>query len=90
MISNSNKKKVIQALENGRYKWRTVDGIASEVKESKTLVVETINDLSRQGVVVRSSTPSTTGEALFTTRKHYQQKTSITGRLIAVLKNRAS
>ncbi len=88
-MSTNAKTKVIQALENGRYKWRTVDGIASEVKESKTLVVETIKDLGRQGVVVRSSTPSTTGEALFTTRKHYQRTTSVTGRLIAAFKNRA-
>lgn len=82
------KMKIIQALENNRFKWRTVDGVVSEVKEPKAVVVETIKDLSRQGLVVRSSTPSTTGEALFTTRKHYQQTTPITRRLIDAFKNR--
>jgi predicted transcriptional regulator len=88
-MSTNTKGKIIRALENDKFKWRTIDGIATEVKEPKTLVVETIKDLSRQGVVMRSSRPSTTGEALFTTRKHYEQTTPITARLLAAFKNRA-
>ena len=85
----NDKKKVLKALEDERYTWRTINGIAAEVKVPKTVVVETITDLSRQGVVVRSSTPSTTGEPLFTSRKHLRETASVTGRLIAAFKNRA-
>lgn len=57
-MSRDLKTKIIKALENNRFKWRTVDGVVSEVKEPKTVVVETLKDLSSQGLVVRSSTPT--------------------------------
>jgi hypothetical protein len=78
---------VLHALENPKYKWRTISGIAKEVGLSLETVHEVIAENKDQ--IVRSSVPSADGEALYTTRDHYRRSASITDKLLGMLKNRA-
>lgn len=86
-FSNDDHLKVIQVLENPKYKWRTVRGIAreSEMPESK---VEEILERTK-GLIVQSSVPSTDGSPLFTTRRHLRQHGTAFARLVGAFKNRA-
>ena len=84
------KLQVLKALESPKYKWRTLDGVSAEASLPKGVVLDAIRDLSRKGVVVRSSAPSENGEALFTTRNHYRATASFSERLFAVLRNRGA
>lgn len=90
---NTNKKGnvahvVIDALENPNYKWRTVAGISKDAGIEPLVVYRVIDKLGAQ--VVKSSVSSTTGDELFTTRRHLRQKESLLSRIGAVLRNRAA
>jgi hypothetical protein len=67
--------KVIDALENSEWDWRTVDGIAEDTGLSVERVGEII--ISLDDKVIRSSIPDEKGRALYTTRKHYKKTQSI-------------
>lgn len=89
-MSDEVKVRILTALESPSYKWRTIDGLSKEVKLPKEAVLTALNELSRKGLVVRSSVPATTGEMLFTTRRHYREKASLSERVLAVLRNRGA
>ena len=76
------------ALENPKYKWRTVNGVAKEAGVDETTARRVIAELGEQ--VVRSSIPSTTGEDLYTTRRHYRESESFLVRMGAILRNRGA
>jgi ribosomal protein S25 len=78
---------VLAALENPKYKWRTVGGIAKEAGVDGDTARRVITELG--GQVVRSSIPSITGEELYTTRRHYRESERFFVRLGAILRNRA-
>jgi len=65
---------VSTALENNRYKWRTLRGVAKELKTTEAEVLRIINENASE--VIKSSIPAATGEDLFTTRNHYRRKAS--------------
>jgi len=73
---------VVKALENDKYVWRTIRGVAKELntteEEIKKLIQEHISE------VIKSSIPAETGEDLFTTRKHYRQKATFIDRVASV------
>jgi hypothetical protein len=79
---------VVDALENPKYKWRTVAGVSSDAGVEPLVVYRVIEKLGAQ--VVKSSVASTTGDELFTTRRHLRQKESLLSRVGAVLRNRAA
>ena len=83
-------KAVIVALEDARFKWRTISGIATDAHLSEREVWQALEELRRAGIVIRSAIQSEKGEDLYTTRQHYKQFASLSERLSAVLKNRAS
>lgn len=64
-----------KVLEDPRYKWRTIRGIANQLKTEKDIVYKLLLDHSDE--VVKSSVPAETGEDLYTTRKHYREEASI-------------
>ena len=68
------KEKVIMALENSKYDWRTLKGIASETGITQEKVKEIISQLDE--LIVQSSVPDKDGNDLFTTRKHYNKNQS--------------
>jgi predicted transcriptional regulator len=84
------KARVLMALESPSYRWRTLHGVAKEANLEPGAVLEAIRDLSRKGLVVRSSVPAANGEPLFTTRKHYRQNASLSERVLALLRNRGA
>ncbi len=81
---------IFAALEDSRYEWRTVSGVASDTQLSREDVLEGLIELIDSNVVIRSEVPSEKGDELFTTRDHYRKFSSITNRISASLRNRAS
>lgn len=79
---------VIGALENPKYKWRTIKGISREVGIDPLNVHVVIEELGER--VVKSNLVSLNGDELFTTRGHLKQKDSIISRIGAALRNRAA
>jgi len=78
--------KVRLAAENKKYKWRTIDGIATEsgvAPEIVSMVITTNTD-----TFVKSTVPSTAGKSLFTTRKHFLETATTTEKLVGAIKNR--
>jgi hypothetical protein len=59
---------VVRALEDPRYEWRTVEGLAEETGLPTDNLRKIVEDLN--GEIVRSSIPDESGRALYTTRKH--------------------
>jgi len=79
---------VVDALENPNYKWRTIAGVAKDAGVEPFVVYRVIEKLGAQ--VVKSSVASTSGDELFTTRRHLRQKESFFSRFGAILRNRAA
>lgn len=77
---------VLKALENPKYKWRTIDGISAEAKLDPSLVRRVISEAPDQ--IVRSSVPSESGQALFATREHIRKVSSVGAKLLGAIKNR--
>jgi DNA-binding Lrp family transcriptional regulator len=65
-------KSVVQALEDKRYKWRTIGGIAGQTGISPGEVRRILKKLIDAEIVIRSTVPSVEGEDLYTTRRHYK------------------
>jgi len=61
--------RILNALSNERYQWRTLDGIATEAELPVERVIALLDQHSRD--IVRSSVPSATGRSLYTTRSKY-------------------
>lgn len=70
--SEAERHKVIKALENPKYTWRTVQGICEETTLEQHEVQEILRDLS--GSTVVSARQRKTQKALFTTRDHLDRK----------------
>jgi predicted transcriptional regulator len=81
---------LINALEKPEFKWRTVEGLAAELKRTPGDILAELQRLIDQGVVIRSTVATKNGEELFTTRKHYNEMASPVERFAAVFRNRAS
>jgi hypothetical protein len=63
--------KIKEALENPKFKWRTIEGITKDTGIDKALVVGIIS--KHEDDIVKSSIPSKMGEGLFTTRNRYKE-----------------
>jgi hypothetical protein len=86
MSSNEDEKKIDRALENPKYKWRTIRGVAQETGLSPEKIQEYL--VSHGDVFVQSSAISTNGERLFSTRSKYRKTTGFLTRVTSALKNR--
>ena len=69
------KEKVISALENPEYDWRTLKGMSEDIGISQQELKEIISQLDE--IVIKSSTPGKDGSELYTTRDHYYKNQSI-------------
>jgi hypothetical protein len=76
--------KVIKALENPEYDWRTLAGVAGEVGSSEVDVVAVLNSL--KDIVVRAQ--DSEGHPIFTTRRHYEETHGFGDKLISALSDR--
>jgi hypothetical protein len=64
--------KVVTALENDKYDWRTIDGIVRETNLSFNDVFGVLKKLDGEGRLVQSNIRHS-GKQLFTTRNYYNK-----------------
>jgi hypothetical protein len=97
MSSNGNRKgsgvaelsdRIVRALEDPRYDWRTIEGVANETSISPATVQEVLENLKQE--VLRSSIPDESGRNLFTTRRHYRQTHGLGARFLAALSDKVA
>jgi hypothetical protein len=72
---------VLRALEDDRYEWRTIPGLARALGISGKDVVRAIKSMPDQ--IVR--TVADDGRALFTTRNHYERTHGFGDKLLSAL-----
>jgi hypothetical protein len=77
---------VMDALENEKYDWRTLRGIARETGFSKEKIPGIL--AQEKDNIIQSPTPSDKGEELYTTRNRYLETASPGQKIIWSLKNR--
>jgi hypothetical protein len=72
---------VMRALEDERYDWRTVSGLAGSLKIAEQEVLRVL--MSEPDEIVRSSAED--GRNLFTTRNHYEKTHGFGDKLLSAL-----
>ena len=85
-LNNAIKESVLQALENPKYKWRTIQGIVNEVGLDQAKVREILDQCNDE--VVHASKLSKDGRELFTTRSHFQATATLLDKLFGAFKMR--
>jgi hypothetical protein len=86
MSKDETEEKVLKALENPKFRWRTIRGIAKETEISPEIIRTVVTMKSDR--VVMASVPNTKGEALFTSRNQRRSQAGTWGRIVSALKNR--
>ena len=79
-------KAVLAALENPKYRWRTVRNVAKEVGILPGTVLDVM--ARNSAIVIKSKVPSASGDDLYTTRDHYLRTATVFEKLSAAFKNR--
>jgi len=69
---------VLRALEDERWDWRTVEGIAQEARLSQEEVLEILE--GSPGEVIRSRVSDAKGRALYTSRQRYAKRHDFWGK----------
>ena len=77
------------ALEEPRYNWRTIEGIARETHVPRAEIMRALMELSQEGILVRSSKIDKTGHVLFTTRENYSKNHNLIERILSAVSDRA-
>lgn len=75
--------RVLQALDNTNYAWRTISGISQETGIPAGRVKQILTEMSHS--IIRSSVPDDQGQALYTTLKHYRAHSGILRRVLSAL-----
>ena len=88
MTSQDKTEKVIQALENPKYTWRTIRGITLETGLEPSVVESNIS--ANGHIIIKSSSHNQNGEELFASRKVYRERVSPFIRLGSALTNRST
>jgi hypothetical protein len=79
-------RRVIDALEDPRYDWRTVEGVAEQTGVHPSTVRAILK--GSEDKIVRSSVPDESGRSLYTTRRHYRQTNGLGTRILSALSDR--
>jgi len=88
VLQSSKMDRVLRALNNPQYDWRTVDGIAKEAGLEVAEVMSILRQLAAQNLVVKSALPSKEGLELYTSRAKFHERASIADKLLGSLMNR--
>lgn len=80
-------KRIQKAFNNDEYEWRTINGVAKESNVSNELVQMYIEENGSE--IVKSSARNEKGEALYTSRNNYRNR-SISERLSSIIRNRGA
>jgi predicted adenine nucleotide alpha hydrolase (AANH) superfamily ATPase len=78
--------KIKKALENYKYRFRTLAGVASEIGLKQETVEATISQNKDKIVVLARKVKN--GQRLVTTRKYYKKKASVKEKLMGAVLNR--
>ncbi|CAI2313835.1 hypothetical protein ACUOEB_000933 [Vibrio vulnificus] len=79
--------KILKAIDNNKYKARTVAGIASEVKLPETVVQHLLESHPRlKSQVIQLPGVTKGGERLYVSLERYKHKTPITIRILNLLR----
>ena len=79
---------VVRALEDPRYEWRTIDGLAEQTGLPEANLRQALEELN--GEIIRSSALDESGRALYTTRKHYRQTQGLGTRILSALSDKVA
>ena len=79
---------VFEALEDPRYLWRTVDGVARQTGLTPKEVLAALEANPDRVLRARATAPD--GASLYTTREHYQRRAGIGSRVLSALRNRVT
>lgn len=78
--------RIKNALEDNRFRYRTIRGVAKSAGVSAEQVSKEI--ANRPGEIVVLARKNQSGENLYTTRKHYKKKAKFSEKLMGALLNR--
>lgn len=81
----SSYEKIKRALENPKYKFRTINGVASEAHVSFESIEKAMREHSDE--IVKLFRKGENGEVLITTRSHYKRKASVKEKVIGAVIN---
>ncbi|MEA2599204.1 MAG: hypothetical protein QOF89_196 [Acidobacteriota bacterium] len=81
------KGKIIAAINDSKYKWRTAQGIA---KSSGIEVGEVMEYLGTADTIVQARNTNTKGEPLFTTTDKYRKSTGLASRVLSAITNKVA
>lgn len=84
---NKEEEKVIGALNDSHYEWRTIKGLSTATGLDASKVLSIIEKNASE--IVQSSSFSPAGEALYSTREKRRKNSSTLSRLGSALRNRA-
>lgn len=73
------KERVLAALANPGYSWRTIEGVSRETGIDSARVLQLIEGMP--DLVIRSKIPDASGRPLYTTRAYYKKTHSFMERL---------
>jgi hypothetical protein len=76
--------RVVEALEDSRYDWRTVEGVSRVAALPPARVIEILR--THPDTFMQSAVPDPQGRPLFTTRRHYRQTHSSLDRLKSIFR----
>lgn len=65
---------VKKSLENPKYKWRTIRGVAKQLNCSEKEIFKIL--AQNENEIIKSSIPAESGEELYTTRSYYKRVTT--------------
>jgi hypothetical protein len=84
ILSPEDRQKVIAALEDDRYVWRTVDGIVRDTGLARITVENAVQWDDEIDAIV-ASYPDNKGRTQYTTRRHYQEKRPFGWRVLGAI-----
>ena len=74
--------RVLEALSNPKYVWRTLVGLQKETDLPKEVLLEVLDGMRDDSLVTSRGRD---GKAVYTTRDHYQKTQSVLGKIVSVL-----
>jgi len=83
ILSSEDRRKVIRALEDDRYVWRTIDGIVRDTGLPRLTVENAVQWDDEIDAIVASY--SDNGQTLYTTRRHYQKMRPLGWRVLGAI-----
>jgi hypothetical protein len=84
IISPEQRRRVLEALEDDRYVWRTIEGIVKDTGLDNTTVENAVL-WDPQVDTITASSPDAKGRTLFTTRRHYQKMRPLGWRVLGAI-----